>query len=65
MARPVDYDAGGLLTPRNFTPDPPSKTDRNCINVARWTDDNGGRWITQVRDMSKNCYVVPNVYYTP
>jgi branched-chain amino acid transport system substrate-binding protein len=64
LSRPVPYTAGGLLTERDFVKEPPSKTEYDCINVARWTDD-GHRWVTQVADMQKNCWDVPNVYYTP
>ena len=64
MARPTPYTAGGLLTARDFVKAPKTKTDYNCINVARWTDD-GDRWVTQVADMQKNCFTVPNVFYTP
>jgi branched-chain amino acid transport system substrate-binding protein len=64
LSRPVEYDGGGLLTPRSFVKRPKTKHEVNCINVARWTDD-GDRWVTQVPDMNKNCFDVPNVYYTP
>ena len=52
------YAAAGLLTPRYFvelkTPREPST---NCINVARWVDSSNS-WVTQVPDMTKNCFTV-------
>ena len=63
LRRPVEYDGHGLLTPRDFISRPPVKHEVNCLNVARWQD--GRSWVTQVEDMAKTCYDVPNVYYTP
>ena len=42
---------------------PPSST-RGCFNVARWQDSaQGGRggWVTQVPDMTTNCFEVPEL----
>ena len=57
------YSGHGLLTPRQFRElkSPPS-SDYNCINVARWQDSAHG-WVTQVPDMDKNCFHVPNLSY--
>jgi branched-chain amino acid transport system substrate-binding protein len=57
------YDGHGLLTPRQFRElkSAPSE-DTNCINVARWQDSAHG-WVTQVPDMDKNCFRVPNLGY--
>lgn len=61
------YDGGGLLVPRDFTVSPqPPKSDKDCFNVARWQDSaNGGKggWVTQVKDMTTNCYDVPYLPY--
>ena len=57
------YDAGGLLAPRYFeqrsTPQEPS---HNCINVAKWSTS-ATSWQTQVPDMDKNCFDVPEYPY--
>jgi branched-chain amino acid transport system substrate-binding protein len=68
LRRPTRYTGHGLLTARDFVARPPHTHDVNCINVARWRDGTGGAkgaWVTQVPDMSKNCFDVENVYYTP
>jgi branched-chain amino acid transport system substrate-binding protein len=67
MARPVDYDGHGLLTPRRFgfLRSPP-RTVRNCINVVHWQDSAyGGRggWVDVVPNMDTNCFDVPNISY--
>ncbi len=42
------YQAHGLLTPRHFVErSSPKKHTTNCINVARWEQQQGG-WVTQV-----------------
>ena len=64
LNRPEDYDGHGLLTPRNFVKHPPTKTSRNCLNVARWSDG-ARRWVSQVADQSRNCFTVPNILYSP
>jgi hypothetical protein len=58
------YDGHGLLTPRDFVkfPSPPSH-ECNYLNVVRWQDGKG--WVTQVADMNKSCYDVPNISYSP
>ncbi len=64
LARPTRYDGHGLLTPRSFVKDPsPPAHMTNCINVVRWQDGKG--WVTQVPDMDRNCFDVPNISYSP
>jgi branched-chain amino acid transport system substrate-binding protein len=62
------YDAHGIITPAVFRVRAPAGTTHACFNVARWQDSaNGGKggWVTQVPDMDKNCYDVPQVAYSP
>jgi branched-chain amino acid transport system substrate-binding protein len=62
------YDAHGIITPATFDVKAPTGTTHACFNVARWQDSaHGGRggWVTQVPDMDKNCYDVPQVAYSP
>jgi ABC-type branched-subunit amino acid transport system substrate-binding protein len=57
------YTAGGLLTPRLFVErSTPREPSTNCINVARW-QDSANTWVTQVPDMSRNCFRVPEYPY--
>lgn len=69
LARPTPYDGHGLLIPRDFrrgTPD--LGPHRVCLNVVRWQDSaNNGRggWVSQVPDMSGNCFDVPSISYHP
>ena len=69
LGRPAPYDGHGLLIPRDFVVQPAHPTrSHNCFNVARWSDDaNGGAggWVTQVADMTKNCFDVPALAYRP
>jgi len=68
MNRPQPYDAHGLLIPTDFVPVPPASTARACLNVARWQDsaDGGkGGWVTQVPDMTTNCFTGPVISYAP
>jgi hypothetical protein len=57
------YDAGGLLTPRSFRKYSAPKTIRTCINAARWQD--GAGWVTQVADMTTNCFDAKQISYQP
>jgi branched-chain amino acid transport system substrate-binding protein len=68
MNRPQPYDAHGLLIPTSFVTVPPASTARGCLNVARWQDSaNGGKggWVTQVPDMTTNCFTGPVISYAP
>ncbi|XCM84189.1 ABC transporter substrate-binding protein [Kitasatospora sp. HUAS MG31] len=69
LKRPQPYDAGGLILPADYIPEPrPSGPIRACLNAARWQDDAyGGRggWVTQVPDMNTNCYDVAQLPYRP
>jgi hypothetical protein len=69
LARPSGYDAGGLLVRRDFLVGDGSLTEhRSCLNVARWQDTargGAGGWVTQVPDMTRNCFLVPSVPYRP
>lgn len=69
LGRATPYDGHGLLIPRDFVVQPTHPTrSHNCFNVARWSDDaNGGAggWVTQVADMTKNCFDVPALAYRP
>jgi branched-chain amino acid transport system substrate-binding protein len=68
MTRSTPYDGHGLLIPRDFVVQRPQPAIRNCLNVARWQDSaNGGHggWVTQVKDMNTECFVVPNIPYSP
>lgn len=57
------YDAHGLLTPRAFHEySHPHQPATNCINVVRWSDRARG-WVTQVPDMTKNCFVTHEISY--
>lgn len=57
------YDGRGLLVPRHFTErSAPQEPATNCINVARW-EDSKHTWVTQVPDMDKNCFTVPELAY--
>jgi hypothetical protein len=59
------YGAHGLFVPRDFHEyAQPHEPVRNCINVARWSDSAGG-WVTQVKNMDKNCFVVNELPYSP
>jgi ABC-type branched-subunit amino acid transport system substrate-binding protein len=59
------YDAGGLLTPREFHEySQPHEPTTNCINVVRWEDSAHG-WVTQVPDMDKNCFRLTELPYSP
>lgn len=63
-----NYDGHGLLTPRDFVVQKPGATRFSCLNVARWQDSaNGGKgaWVSQVPDMDKNCFDVPQLAYSP
>jgi branched-chain amino acid transport system substrate-binding protein len=63
-----NYTGHGLLTPRDFVVQKPGKTKDSCLNVARWQDSaNGGKggWVSQVPDMDKNCFDVPQLAYSP
>ena len=69
MNRPVPYDAHGLILPASFvrTP-PPTGLTHACLNAARWQDAAGGGrggWVTQVPDMTTNCFDVPQLPYKP
>jgi branched-chain amino acid transport system substrate-binding protein len=58
------YDAGGLLTSREFVErTAPQEPSTNCINVARW-EDAKGTWVTQVPDMQRNCFTVHEYPYS-
>lgn len=65
----VGYDGHGLLQPRDFRVTLLSERTgrtRNCLNVARWSDDaqdGRGGWVTQVEDMDENCFDVPEIAY--
>ncbi|MFF4589340.1 ABC transporter substrate-binding protein [Streptomyces sp. NPDC001388] len=63
MNHSQDHDAGGLLLPVRFErlPEPP-RTRRTCLSVARWKDGEG--WVTQ-GEMTRNCFEVPQLAYTP
>ena len=69
LNRDTLYDGHGLILPTGFTPEPtPPKTRRECVNAARWQDSaNGGRggWVTQVPDMTTNCFDVPVLLTMP
>ena len=57
------YDGGGLLTPRYFEErSTPTEPSHNCINVVRWSNS-ADKWLTQVADMDKNCFNVPEYPY--
>ena len=63
-----NYTGHGLLTPRNFTVARPGKTDRSCIDVARWQDSaygGKGGWVSQVKDIQTECFTVPVLSYAP
>ena len=63
-----NYVGHGLLLPRNFVVQRPGKTAYSCLNVARWQDSaNGGKggWVSQVEDMNKTCFTVPQLAYSP
>lgn len=62
--KPKGYDGHGLLTPRDFVKHArPQPHLLDCINVVRWQDARG--WVTQVPDMDKTCFDVPNISYAP
>jgi branched-chain amino acid transport system substrate-binding protein len=64
----TNYIDHGLLTPRDFVVAKPGKTQHNCLNVARWQDSAKGRkggWVSQVDDMNTNCFIVPELAYSP
>lgn len=69
MRSPTPYDGHGLLIPRTFTVERTHPTtSHNCFNVARWSDaanDGKGGWVTQVADMTTNCFDVPALPYRP
>ena len=69
LARPTPYDGHGLLIPRTFTVEMPHPSRSvNCFNVARWSDaanHGAGGWVTQVPDMTANCFDVPTLPYRP
>ncbi|MEV6314836.1 ABC transporter substrate-binding protein [Streptomyces sp. NPDC051776] len=69
MGRGKPYTADGLLLPASFTPtDTPPRTRRNCLSVARWSDgaqEGKGGWVTQGGDMTRNCFTVPQLPYSP
>jgi branched-chain amino acid transport system substrate-binding protein len=68
MNRPQPYDAHGLLIPTDFVLVQPVSTARDCLNVARWQDsaDGGkGGWVTQVPDMTTDCFTGPVISYAP
>ncbi|WP_432066647.1 ABC transporter substrate-binding protein [Streptomyces sp. C10-9-1] len=58
------YTAGGLLLPVSFErlAEPPA-TRRTCLSVARWQDGRG--WVDQGRDMTRDCFTVPQLPYRP
>ncbi len=63
-----NYTGHGLLNPRSFVVAHPPPQERSCLNVARWQDSaNGGRggWVSEVKDMTTTCYVVPQLAYSP
>ncbi len=63
-----NYTGHGLLTPRDFVVKKPGKTAYSCLNVARWQDsanDGKGGWVSQVDDMNKTCFTVPQLAYSP
>ncbi|MFN8051385.1 MAG: ABC transporter substrate-binding protein [Acidimicrobiales bacterium] len=68
MNRTTPYDGHGLLTPRNFVVSTnPGADSEACLNVAKWSDDaekGRGGWVTEVKDMNKNCSKVPQIPYT-
>ncbi|MFD7257470.1 ABC transporter substrate-binding protein [Streptomyces sp. NPDC059874] len=64
MGRPEPYTARGLLLPVSFVPSPvPPAERRTCLSVARWQDGKG--WVTQGGDMTRTCFVVPQLPYRP
>lgn len=66
--RTTPYTAHGLIEPTTFTVIPPTPTVNDCFNVARWQDSaSGGKggWVTQVPNMTTNCFVTPNLPYSP
>jgi ABC-type branched-subunit amino acid transport system substrate-binding protein len=69
LARPTPYDGHGLLIPRDFVVARTHPTrSHNCFNVARWSDAanaGAGGWVTQVADMTTNCFDVPALPYRP
>jgi ABC-type branched-subunit amino acid transport system substrate-binding protein len=69
LSRPQPFDGGGLVLPRGFTrQSAPSTTSHNCLNVVRWQDsaDSGrGGWVTQVEDMTRNCFDTKVLKYRP
>jgi len=69
MNRPQPYNAGGLLIPASFTPQPrPTGPTHACLNAARWQDSayaGRGGWLTQVPDLTATCFDVPQLPYRP
>ena len=68
MNRATSYTGHGLLEPTTFTVTPPAATTNDCFNVARWQDSafgGKGGWVTQVPNMTTNCFVTPNLSYSP
>lgn len=69
MNETIGYDGNGILQPRDFRVAPVSertRPSRNCLNVARWSDDaldGRGGWVTQVEDMNQTCFEVPQIPY--
>jgi branched-chain amino acid transport system substrate-binding protein len=46
----------------------PKPEQKACLNVARWQDSaNGGKgaWVSQVKNMDTNCFIVPQLAYSP
>ncbi|MFJ3420133.1 ABC transporter substrate-binding protein [Streptomyces sp. NPDC086082] len=63
MDRSENYTADGLLVPVSFERlAAPPRTHRTCLSVARWQDGKG--WVPQ-GDMSRTCFEVPQLPYSP
>ncbi|MCX5202161.1 ABC transporter substrate-binding protein [Streptomyces sp. NBC_00237] len=63
LDREEPYTARGLLLPVRYAPTTVPPAERHtCVSVARWRDGTG--WVTQ-RDMSRNCFTVPQLPYKP
>lgn len=65
MNRKTFYDGHGLLIPRRFEEISPQPSHiRNCINMAHWSVS-ADKWVTMTPDMDHDCFVVPNLSYSP
>ena len=72
--RTTPYTAHGLIEPTTFTVIPPASTISDCFDIARWQDSASnssegsgasGGWVTQVPDMTTNCFITQNLPYSP